>query len=30
MPATLEVGGIAGVEESLHFLRRSGCFGIEG
>ena len=30
MPATLEVGGIAGVEESLRFLRRNGCFGIEG
>ena len=30
MPVTLEVGGIAGVEESLRFLRRNGCFGIEG
>ena len=30
MPVTLEVGGIAGVEESLRFLRKNGCFGIEG
>ena len=29
MPATLEVGGIAGVEESLRYLRKNGCFGIE-
>ena len=30
MPATLEVGGIAGVEESLRYLRTKGCFGMEG
>ena len=30
MPGTLEVGGIAGVEESLCYLRRNGFFGIEG
>ena len=29
MPATLEVGGINGVEESLHFLRENGYFGLE-
>ena len=29
MPATLEVGGISGVEKSLHFLRKNGCFGIK-
>lgn len=30
MPITLEVGGIAGVEESLRFLRENGYFGIGG
>ena len=29
MPATLEVGGIAGVEESLRYLRKNGYFGME-
>ena len=30
MPMTLEVGGIAGVEKSLRFLRKNNCFGMRG